>query len=270
MNINQLIKGIIIGIAKIIPGLSGAVLMISFNLYDRAIEAITRFCDNPKKNLLFLFNLGLGVVLGIVLFSKVIHYFITNYYLYTTALFLGLIIGGIPVVSRKVPKSEKYFVCSIIAFFLIFALSFLGATEDYVLKNTYVDLIIFFISGLLEAVGTILPGISSTALLMLMGVYNHHLVILSGALNINYLRDTLRFLIPFSLGMLLGIIFLSMLINYLFRYYKEETFALILGVSIASIFMLGKTLIPYIISIKDLLISIIMLIFGYSVTYKLE
>ena len=270
MNINQLIKGIIIGIAKIIPGLSGAVLMISFNLYDRAIEAITNFFDNPKKNLLFLFNLGLGIVLGIVLFSKVIHYFIINYYLYTTALFLGLIIGGIPVVSRKVPKKKKYFILSLISFILIFSLSFLGETKDYVLKNTYIDLIIFFISGLLEAIGTVLPGVSSTALLMLMGVYNHHLVVLSGALNINYLRDTLRFLIPFSLGMLIGIILLSMLINYLFRYYKEETFSLILGISIASIFMLGKTLIPYIISFKDLLISLIMLIVGYLVTYKLE
>lgn len=270
MNINQLIKGIIIGIAKIIPGLSGAVLMISFNLYDRAIEAITRFCDNPKKNMLFLFNLGLGIVLGIVFFSKVIHYFITNYYLYTTSLFLGLIIGGIPVISRKVPKVKKYVIYSIIAFCLIFSLSFIGSSKDYVLKNTYVDLIIFFISGLLEAVGTILPGVSSTALLMLLGVYNHHLVVLSGALNINYLRDTLRFLVPFSLGMLLGIIFLSMLINYLFRYYKEETFSLILGISIASIFMLGKTLIPYIIGFKDILISIILLIVGYLVTYKLE
>ena len=270
MNINQLIKGIIIGIAKIIPGLSGAVLMISFNLYDRTIDAITHFCGNPKKNMLFLFNLGLGIVLGIVLFSKVIHYFITNYYLYTTSLFLGLIIGGIPVISRKVPKARKYYIYSLVAFSFIFSLSFIGSSKEYVLINNYIDLIIFFISGLLEAVGTILPGVSSTALLMLLGVYNHHLVVLSGALNIYYLKDTLRFLVPFSLGMFLGIIFLSMLINYLFRYYKEETFSLILGISIASVFMLGNTLFPYIISFKDILISIILLIVGYLVTYKLE
>ena len=64
MNIKLLIKGIIIGIAKIIPGLSGAILMISFNLYDKAIHSITCFFENPKKNLLFILNLGIGIVLS--------------------------------------------------------------------------------------------------------------------------------------------------------------------------------------------------------------
>ena len=270
MNINQLIKGIIIGIAKIIPGLSGAVLMISFNLYDRAIEAITCFFSNPKKNFLFLANLGLGIVLGIVLFSKILHYFITNYYLHTTSLFLGLIIGGIPVVYKMVPKRNKYLLLVIISFTLIFSLSFLRDSEEYVLKNTYIDLLVFFMAGLLEAVGTVIPGISSTALLMLMGVYNHYLVILSGVLNISYLMDTLRFVLPFSLGMVIGIIFISIIINYLFKYFKRETFSLILGISIASIFMLGKQIVPYILDFKELLISLFFLIIGYLITNKLE
>lgn len=270
MNINQLIKGIIIGIAKIIPGLSGAILMISFNLYDRAIGAITNFFSSPKKNSIFLANLGIGIILGIVLFSKILHYFITNYYLYTTSLFLGLIIGGIPVIIKKVPKRKNYLLLVLIAFIIIFSLSLVGTNKDYVLKNTYIDLIVFFIAGLLEAVGTVIPGISSTALLMLMGVYNHYLVILSGALNISYLRETLRFVLPFSLGMIIGIILISILINYLFKYYKKQTFSLILGVSIASILMLGKNLIPYILTFKQLLISLFFLIIGYLVTNKLE
>ena len=137
MNINQLIKGIFIGIAKIIPGLSGAVLMISFNLYDKAIESITTFFENPKKNFIFLFNLGFGIILGIVLFSKLLYFFITNYYLYTTSLFLGLIIGGIPVIIKKVPKSNKYFTTTLISFFLIFSLSFISSTGDYILKYLY-------------------------------------------------------------------------------------------------------------------------------------
>ena len=146
MNINQFLKGIIIGIAKIIPGLSGAVLMISFNLYDKAIDAITNFFNNPKKNFLFLFNLGLGIILGIILFSKLLCFFLTHYYLYTTFLFLGLIIGGIPVLSKKVPLKFKYLFISMLSFTLMFSLSFLGAGKEYVLKNTYIDLIIFFYS----------------------------------------------------------------------------------------------------------------------------
>ena len=107
MNIQELIKGIIVGIAKIIPGLSGAVILISFNLYDRAIQAITHFFENPKKNFFFLLNLSLGIIIGIVLFSKIIIYFLTKYYLYTTTLFLGLIIGGIPTIIKEIPKRKN-------------------------------------------------------------------------------------------------------------------------------------------------------------------
>lgn len=270
MNINQLIKGIIIGVAKIIPGLSGSVLMISFNLYDKAINAITNFFENPKKNFIFLFNLGLGIILGIVLFSKILHYFITNYYLYTTSFFIGLIIGGIPIIAKKIPKKTICYLLILISFVLIFSLSFLTTNQDYALKNTYIDLIVFFIAGFLEAFGTILPGISSTALLMLIGVYNHYLVILSGALNVNYLLDTLNFILPFSLGLLIGIILISILVNYLLKNYSNQTFSIILGISLASIFMLGKNLIPLITSYSKLLISLIILIIGYLITNKLK
>lgn len=270
MNINQLIKGIIVGIAKIIPGLSGAVLMISFNLYDRAIEAITNFFNNPKKNFKFLASLGTGIILGVILFSKIIHYFITNYYLYTTSLFLGLIIGGIPVIAKKTPRKTSNLLLSLLSFILVSSLSFLSPNEDYVLKNTYIDLIIFFIAGLLEAIGTVLPGVSSTALLMLMGIYNHYLLILGSSLNLRTLPITLRFILPFLLGMIIGIVVISILINYLFNYYKNQTFSLILGISIASIFMLGKNLLPFITNFTQIFISIILLLIGYLITNKLE
>ena len=91
----NILKGIIIGIAKIVPGLSGTVLMISFNLYDKAISAITRFFDNPKSNFKFLLTLFMGVMIGIVFFSKIVSYFINNYYIYTISLFIGLILRKI-------------------------------------------------------------------------------------------------------------------------------------------------------------------------------
>ena len=90
MNIIIILKGIIIGIGKIIPGVSGSVMAISFNVYDKAIYSITNFFDNPKNNAKFIINLGLGIVIGIVLFSKIINYLITNYYFYTSIFFIGL------------------------------------------------------------------------------------------------------------------------------------------------------------------------------------
>ena len=78
--IRYIIIGILIGIGKIIPGVSGAVIAISLGVYDKGIEAITHFKDDMRKNILFLGNIGMGVLIGIILFSKVINYLINNYY----------------------------------------------------------------------------------------------------------------------------------------------------------------------------------------------
>ena len=91
-----LLKGFIIGIAKIIPGVSGALIAISFGIYEKAIKAISNFFENPINNFLFLFPIGLGVLLSISLTSGLILYFINNYYFPTILLFIGLIMGGIP------------------------------------------------------------------------------------------------------------------------------------------------------------------------------
>lgn len=269
MNIREILKGIIIGIAKIIPGLSGAVIMISFNLYDKAIEAITSFFDNPKKNFWFLFSLGIGVVIGIVMFSNILSYFVTNYYVYTTSLFIGLIFGGVPVIINNTDRRKIDYIIMIVSFGVMCLISLSGIDNNYVIRNNFFDLVVFFVSGLLEAVGTVLPGVSSTALLMLMGVYNLYLTILGNAFNFNYLISTLRFVIPFSLGMLIGIVLLAILVNYLFKYYKSITFSIILGIAFSSVFLLIVKVIWSINTIRMIPFSVILFGIGYFVTSKI-
>lgn len=269
MNIKELIKGIIIGIAKIIPGLSGAVLMISFNLYDRAIEAITNFFGNPKRNFLFLANLGCGVILGVVLFSKIIHFFITSYYFYTTSLFIGLILGGMPVVFKNIEKKGKSYIVVVVSFLVMSILSFSNIDNHYVIQNNSLDFLMFFLSGILEAIGTVLPGISSTALLMLVGVYNSYIGIISNVLNPAFLSETLYFLVPFSLGLVVGIIVISLLVHYLFRYYREQTFAFILGISLSSVFLLIVKVVPFVGGVFSLMFGLLLMGIGYFITSKL-
>lgn len=270
MNIKEFIKGIIVGIAKIIPGLSGAVLMISFNLYDKAIKALTNFFDNPKKNFIFLLNLSLGIIIGIVIFSNILNYFITNYYVYTMSLFIGLIIGGMPIIIKSCHKTKKSLLIALVTFLIITIISIVGINNNYIIKNNFIDIIMFFTAGLLEAVGTILPGISSTALLMLIGMYNIFLSYLGNILNINTILENLRFMLPFTLGFIIGIIILSLLVNFLFKYHKKITFTIILGISSSSILtMIIKT----ISSINNLLIlplCILLILFGYIITNRLS
>lgn len=262
----NILKGIIIGIAKIIPGLSGTVLMISFNLYDRAIEAITSFFDNPKNNFIFLFKLFIGVVIGVVFFSKLVSYFISNYYLYTISLFIGLILGGISVIKKEIKNKKSSYALMFISFLIMLWFSFVNFANVYVIKNSIVDILVFLLAGFLEAIGTILPGISSTALLMIIGVYPYYIKILSNLLNINYIIDSLYFLIPFGIGLVGGVIVISLLVNYLFKYHKENTFAIIFGLSISTIITLITGIIPYISNIASLIIILLLMGIGYVIT----
>ena len=263
------VKGILIGIAKIIPGFSGAVLMISFNLYDKAIMAVTHFFDDVKKNFLFLIELGLGILLGIVLFSKVLSYFLTHYYFYTISLFIGLIFGGIPAVSKHFSFDKKNIFFVLLSFLLGTMLSFFHLHTTYVVRNNAFDLIIFFIAGVLEAVGTVMPGISSTALLMLLGIYPYYIHVISGVMSVSLLRENLFFLVPFSLGLFFGVIFISLLVNYLFSHYKEETFSVIFGFSLSSVFLLFIQLFDYIDGSISLLLGIFFLWSGYFISSRL-
>ncbi len=269
MNIQEFLKGILIGVAKIIPGLSGSVLMISFNLYDKAIDSITNFFKDIKANFLFLANLSIGIIIGIVIFSNILNYFINNYYTYTTSLFIGLILGGVPLILQSTQKSKKGYALTIISLTIMSIISLTNINSNYIIKNNFLDSIVFFGGGLLEALGTVVPGISSTALLMLVGIYNIYLEVLSNIFNINNLIANITFLIPFTIGLLLGIILLSLLINYLFKNYRKLTFSFILGVTLSSIFLLLIKVITNITSIIEIPICIILLLIGSYITKKI-
>ena len=96
-----IIKGFIIGIAKIIPGVSGSLVALNLGLYERGIEAISNFFNNVKSNMIFLLNVGIGIIISIIIGSKVIDYALLKFYFPTILLFIGLLIGTIPNLFKK-------------------------------------------------------------------------------------------------------------------------------------------------------------------------
>ena len=269
MKINLLIKGILVGIAKIVPGFSGAILMISFGLYDKTIEAITNFFVHPKKNFSFLFSLCIGIMIGIVLFSRVISYFLISFPLFSSAFLIGLIAGGLPLLKKEISFSRDFFFV-IGAMVMIVFLSFLVGDSVYVVKNTYHDMLIFVFSGFLEAVGTVVPGVSSTSLLMLVGIYHYFVKVLGNLFIPSLLCKNLFFLIPFSVGFVLGVILLSLFIRYLFLHYRKKTFAIIFGISLATIVILVVQMIQDISNIFSLIGCVFLFIIGFFTTMKLN
>jgi len=254
-------KGFVVGIGKIIPGVSGAMLAISMGIYDKAIHYICNFRNNIKESIRYLVPIGLGVILSIVFFSKIISLSLANFYLITMLFFIGLIIGGVPMVINKVNKKDYY--VAVISFIIFFFISISNIDNVYVVKNSIVDFFIFFISGIVDAIGTVVPGISSTALLMIMGTYNTVIAAIGNFSNI-------KILIPFGIGLFIGLIIVVKIINYLFIKCENKIYAFVLGVLLSSVVLLMVQSFKYSFSIIELVIGIVFMAVGIFIASLLK
>ena len=256
------IKGFLIGMAKIIPGVSGAVLAISLGIYDKGIKAITNFFSDVKNNIRFLVPLGIGVGISFIVGSKIVMFLLNNYYVFTMFLFLGLIMGGIPSVYKNICRKRSGYIIFIFALISVLLLDTLSDNNIYVISNSYMDLLVFMISGLIDAFGTVIPGLSSTALLMLFGSYD---IIMTAISEVN-----LFILTYYGIGMMVGLILVSYLMNYLFSKYKKKTYSLVLGLVIGSMIILFGRVIGNISNIYELMICLLLLFLGIYVGKKLD
>lgn len=247
------IKGFIVGIGKIIPGVSGAIIAISMGIYDKSIEYICNFKNNIKESIKYLFPIGIGIILSIICFSKIISFCLDKFYLITMLFFVGLIIGGVPTVVRKIYKRDFFIV--IVSFVFFFLISIGNSANVYVVTNTFFDYVMFFLSGIIEAIGTVVPGISSTALLMIVGTYND---VINAIGNL----DNFRILIPFVIGLLFGLIMIVKIVYVLLSKCENKVYAFSLGVLLSSIILLIIRTFKYSVSFIYLVIGIIFMIIG--------
>lgn len=233
----EILKGIIIGIGKIIPGVSGSVLAISLGIYEKAIYSFNNIFKD-YKNIYFLLKIFIGVSISIIFGSKIILYFLDNYYTLTIFVFVGLILGSMDEINKNI--KSKYWYMTIFSFFAISVLGFLNISNqldsnDNLILSTY-----YFISGFIESVSAIVPGISGTALLMLIGSYDKIMFLFSNILNIDVILNNLIIVITFVLGAILGLYFSIKLISFLFKKYFHQTYNIILGLLLGSVFIMVK------------------------------
>ncbi len=246
-----IIYGIIIGIGKIIPGVSGSLLAISLGIYEKAIHSITHFCDNKKENFLFLIKLCTGIFIGIIILSKIILYFITNHYFYSVSLFIGLILSTIIRQYKNIKINYKIILLTIIIVLLLTKLPNINLNND----------IVFLIGGIIEIFSSLIPGISGTSIYLSLGIYNDILELITNAINIKYVLSNIIKYIYFTIGMFLSFITCTKLIDYMYQKHKEIFDNVILGLSIGSIIIL-LLLINYPNSIINLLIGIFLFFIG--------
>lgn len=154
------------------PGVSGALLAINFKVYDRIVESLVNFFSDWKKNLRFLVELGLGIIIAIILFSNGIRYLLNNYNFLMMMLFMGLIGGGSYNYIRRVSYERREYKYILFIVGLLIGVSFMGQMDSYVISNNFNDNIMFFLGGIIEVFTSIIPGISGTAIMMIIGIYD--------------------------------------------------------------------------------------------------
>lgn len=266
-----IIKGFLIGLAKVIPGVSGSLIAISMGLYERGITAISSFFKNVKENSLFLLNVGIGVLIAIMLGSNLISFLLLNYYVPTMFTFIGLISGTIPSLIKKENINKlNYFIIIILAFSSFFVFSSIIPQKTFVPNNDLFSYLFVSFLGFLDALTMIIPGISGTAIFMIIGCYPFILKLFGNLTNISYLVNNIYLYIFFIIGLFGGIIIVTKIVNYLLKNYKKVIYSIIIGFALSSIVMLINTTLVKEFSFLELIISILLLLLGYKISKTLE
>ncbi|MGI6769065.1 MAG: DUF368 domain-containing protein [Bacilli bacterium] len=240
------IKGVIIGIANIMPGFSGGIMAVSFNAYDRIIFAASNFFSKPLKVIKDVWTLALGGAVGIILALLGISYLLENFPIPTIMLFVGLIVGSIPTIFEKV-KAKSYKASQIIVFFLgiifIVGIPLFAREKTMIVKEIDLGLIItLFFLGIIAAATMVIPGVSGSLILLAFGYYIYIVNLIKDFLKATVSMNKEVFLSNFfpifalGLGIVLGVVVLSKLIAKLIKKTPKLVYSAILGMICASPF----------------------------------
>ena len=271
-NILLIIKGMIIGLANVIPGVSGGTLMITLGIYEDVINTISHFFTNLKKNLKFIIPLGIGIVLALLIFSKIIGLSLEKYPFATTLFFLGLIFGGIPLITKNMKKEKKVsnYIIAFISFAFIILFAFLKSADEVVLSTNPLSLLLLFLVGIVASATMVIPGISGSFVLMLLGYYQPIINTVRSLTNFSLLGTNILVLGSLGLGILIGIVLVSKLIEFLLKKYEVKTYYAVFGFVIASCIAIIKPLIDIKINILEIIVGIILFFIGTYSAYKIS
>lgn len=251
---NRLFKGIAMGAANVIPGVSGGTIALVTNIYEELIDSLKSFnlgvikllfkghfkTLNNKLNLNFLLPIMFGIVLSILSLAKLLDYSLNKYPEHTWAYFFGLVLASVYYVGQKIKFwNWKIMTTLILGALIAFIISFISPSPSENTSYFYI-----FICGLIGVCGMILPGLSGSYILMLMG--NYHLLmvksinsiseftkaLLNGNLSV-YISssefDLLIYFLIFLIGSVIGLVAFSNIISVILNKYHDATIAILTG-----------------------------------------
>lgn len=278
--IKNVLKGMVIGIANIIPGVSGGTMAVSMGIYDKLIHCLTHLFKELKESIKFLLPVLIGAAIALVGLSFVITPAFEYFPLQTNCLFIGLIVGGLPAVWTKVKgKSLKasYVIPFLIFFVLVVGMAAMGETEGAAadLSLSVGSVIKLFLVGILASATMVIPGVSGSMILLLIGYYNPIVAAIKSfvealvAFDMAGILQGCGVLIPMGIGIVVGIFAIAKIIEIIFEKFPMQAYWAIIGLIVASpiaIFLLGEM---GVINVVSILTSAVTLVIGFIIAMKL-
>ena len=275
------LRGMVIGIANVIPGVSGGTLMVSMGIYDKLILVLTHFIKRMKEAIALLVPIAIGMLLSIAIFAKIFSEILfPKFPLQTNLFFIGLIIGGIPVIYKKV-KGNTIRLPQIIAFVLLFAtvvgFSLVGEGGGSSADITFSvgNVLKLFGVGIIAAATMVIPGVSGSMIMMILGYYNTIIDTVNNFINalksfdIPAMLDTFVVLIPFGIGVVVGAVAVAKLIEFMLNKFPLVTYWAIIGLIVASPFAIIFMMEIGTVGVVEIVTGLVLLVAGFFISLKL-
>lgn len=226
--LKQIIKGIIIALGFILPGISGGVLAAILGIYERMIAFLAHPFKDFKANVLYFIPVAIGMILGIGLFSFPIEYLLENFQVYVLWSFAGAIIGTVPSLVKESTRESDRDKIDLIWFWATFVISGLGLFAlNFVVGTLNPSFLNFILAGSLLALGILVPGLSPSNLLLILGLYAP---MLTGFKTF----DLFGTFLPIGIGLVATFIVFSKLMDYALNNYHSRVYHFIIGIVLSS------------------------------------
>lgn len=255
----MLICGIFVGIAAILPGISGGVLTVIFGIYQPLMEVLAHPFKKAKQYLNMLVPFAIGGVVGFIGFAKVVSFLLAQNSGYTLSVFLGLTLGMFPSIFQEAGSRgrNKNAIIGFIGSFMLFLCLLLFLKTHQI--NLPTNLFTYFLCGIAWGLSIIVPGMSSSATLIFLGLYQP---MTDGIAAFN-----LEVLIPLAVGFMMTLLSLSKLVHVLFEKHYTGMYHIILGIVVSSTVL---TIPTHFESQFDLWMNILCVLLGFLFTLVWE
>lgn len=229
--LKNLLCGLTIGSSMLVPGVSGGTTAIILGIYDKLISAVGNILHDFKKSIIFLVQIAFGGIIGVIALSGLILWLVEVWELPMMYFFMGAIFGSIPMLIKKSQVTIKTLYNSLFAFIgigLVLVIGLLPKSSFSVVPNDFNGALLLVFSGIIIAIALVLPGISTSHILLVLGMYE---AVWGSFRSMNF-----YYLFLLGIGVIIGTLSTTKIIDKAMTKFPQQTFMIIVGFVMASVY----------------------------------